>query len=75
MSVTFKIISDKPPTLKEAQEYVGGLVQIVYIGKHQLLVNEEGLLLNLPYNHVASTFSGDYIVGNAMLLKGKATWK
>ena len=56
-------------TLKEAQAYVGGYVQIVPtipdIGCI-LLVNEEGALLGLPFNEVASKVAGQSIVGDAL---------
>mgnify|MGYP000108790539 FL=1 len=65
------------PTLKEAQEYVGGMVQIVYCPSDpdaQLLVNEEGLLLDLPWNDKATDLAKTGIVGNAIFLKGDAKW-
>lgn len=42
-------------SLKEAQTVVGGLVQLVRLANDCiLLVNEEGKLLGLPYNEVAT---------------------
>lgn len=42
-------------TLEELQEAVGGYIQIVYISSTQIMVlNEEGKLKGLPYNHGAS---------------------
>ena len=41
-------------------------------GEKQLIVNEEGLLLGLPFNETASGMTGRYIVGPALLLAGEA---
>lgn len=70
-----KEISDKPPTLEEAQDFVGGYVELVELsGGAQLLVNEEGLLRGLPYNSEASAVSHLNIVGPVILLTGAARW-
>ena len=48
---------DKPPTLEEAQAIVGGLVEMVPLmnpENMQLLINEEGLMHDLPVNTQAS---------------------
>ena len=81
-----KVISDKEPTLKEMQEFVGGLIQVVRAtdGSH-IIINEEGKIKGLPMNMVATTMylgedwnddtsamANDFLVGNAMILKGKA---
>lgn len=68
-----KIITDRQPTLEELQKFVGGNIELVYLqnGDH-LIVNEEGLLLQLKKNHEASEIAGQTIVGNALVLKGKA---
>lgn len=69
------------PTLEQAQEMVGGYVQAVKVvdpddGKtKQLLINEEGLMMNLPTNQEATriyrhTNLIGKIVGNAILLEG-----
>ena len=82
-----KVISDKEPTLKEMQKFVGGYIEIVTSasGQEDIVLNEEGKLRGLPMNMVATTFwlgedwnddtsamQNDFIVGNAMILKGKA---
>lgn len=42
-------------TLEELQQAVGGYIEIVHISNSQIAVlNEEGKLNNLPYNHIAS---------------------
>ena len=68
-------ITDKRPTLKEAQDIVGGYVEMVIDNdKMQLMVDEEGLLKNLPFNPEASKMADRHIVGNALVLKGSAMW-
>ena len=77
----FEIREDKAPTLEEAQKFVGGLVQLIeFDNEDQLLINEEGKLENLPINPEATDLwvenfgPSDVIVGDALLLKGKARW-
>ena len=81
-----KVISDKNPTLKEMQEFVGGYIQVVNgVDGSQIIINEEGKIKGLPMNMVATTMwlgedwdddtsamVNDFLVGNAMVLKGKA---
>lgn len=65
----------QPPTLEEAQALVGGPVeQLTLRDGSQLLVHEEGLLLDLAYNPDASAIADRLIVGNALLLTGTARW-
>ena len=68
---------ESKPTLKQAQEIVGGIVEMVHSPSDpdiQVLVNEEGLLLNLPWNKEATRYAETGIVGNAIVLKCKAKW-
>tara|TARA_R100001460_G_scaffold42951_3_gene79184 strand:+ start:226 stop:474 length:249 start_codon:yes stop_codon:yes gene_type:complete len=68
---------DERPTLKQAQQLVagGGLVQLVTLANDdQMLVDEEGLLKNLPPNYEASKLAGIALVGDALLLQGEARW-
>ena len=61
----------------KAQEIVGCLVEIVRSPDNptwQILVNEEGLLRDLPFNAEASKICNTGIVGNAVILKGEARW-
>ena len=66
----FKIIDDEKntPTLKEAQDFVGGMVEcITFPNGDLLIVNEEGKLMNLPLNPEATllwrmTFTKDKYV-------------
>jgi len=88
----FKIIEDvkNEPSLKEAQAFVGGMVEcITFPNGDLLIVNEEGKLMQLPLNPEAtalwrSTFTkdkyafghDDFVVGPAILIKKQAlnTW-
>ena len=73
---TVMILVDKQPTLEEAQAFVNGYVELLVLSKdEQIVINEEGLLKELPINYWASLKSGRIIVGNVILLKGKACWK
>ena len=68
---------DKPPTLEEAQAIVGGLVEMVPLmnpKNMQLIVNEEGLMHDLPVNTQASMIAGRKLVGPAIVLEGDAMW-
>jgi len=71
------VFEDKQPTLEEAQAIVGGLVELVRSPDNpdwQILVNEEGLLEDLPFNEEATKLCGTGIVGPAIILKGDARW-
>ena len=84
----FKIIEDSKdePTLKEAQEFVGGWVEgIPFPNGDYLIVNEEGKLKGLPLNPEATalwratfdndnfiTGRNDFVVGPAILIKKSA---
>ena len=60
---------------EELRNYVGGYIEILHLNANQtLVVNEEGKLLNLPYNTIATevirmAYQGcdDFIVGDALL--------
>jgi hypothetical protein len=84
----FKIIEDSKdePTLKSAQDFVGGNVEgITFPNGDYLIVNEEGKLMGLPLNPEATllwrlTFDNDnfitgrkdFVAGPAILIKQKA---
>jgi hypothetical protein len=69
-------MNEAPPTLEEVQSFVGGIVEVVRLpGGAQLLVNEEGLIYGLPLNKEATQIAGQSIVGNALVLRGKARWR
>ena len=84
----FKMITKTKdePTLKEAQDFVGGYVEgITFTNGDYLIVNEEGKLMGLPLNPEATalwrmTFTkqnyvigyDDWVCGPAILIKHKA---
>ena len=84
----FKIIDDvkDEPTLKSAQEFVGGMVEgISFPNGDYLIVNEEGKLMGLPLNPEGTalwrmTFTKEgyefgydaWVSGPAILIKKKA---
>jgi hypothetical protein len=68
-------ISVTPPTLAEAQAFVGGYVELFWLDRdRQVLVNEDGLSMGLEFNQPASEICGRPLVGNVMILVGKARW-
>jgi hypothetical protein len=61
-------ITLKSLNLKEIQEMVGGYMEIVRLPEGMnLIVNEEGRMLDLPMNRQASEHYGQAIVGDAIL--------
>jgi hypothetical protein len=63
-------------TLEELQEHVGGYIEIIRLtNKCLMVVNEEGKLLNMPFNSEATDiarqhkaiYPNDMIVGNALV--------
>lgn len=54
--------------LDELQKYVGGYIEIIHHPKEDMIavVNEEGRLLELPYNPYASLIFGREIVGDVV---------
>ena len=76
MITTFESKKDRP-SLKDAQALVGGLVEMVHLPPRpelQVLVNEEGLLNELPFTVEASKLCMQPIVGDVVVLKGEAQW-
>ena len=72
-------------SLKELQDYVGGYIQVVPLIDSQaeewkdfvVLVNEEGMLLNLPLNplsYIGSFFLGHKLFGNVLIIH-KSNWE
>ena len=54
-------------TLEELQKYVGGYIEHIQLPHRELLVvNEEGLLLGLPFNAQASMIFGRPLVGDVV---------
>ena len=74
------------PTLKSAQDFVGGYVEgITFPNGDYLIINEEGKLMGLPINEQATklwketfdndnfiTGRNDFVVGPAILIKKDA---
>lgn len=68
---------DRPMTLSEMQEFVGGYIEMVpsHLPHRALIVNEDGLRLELQHNPKASEYVRedvmvlDMIRGNALLIK------
>jgi hypothetical protein len=66
---------EEKPSLKEAQDFVGGLVELVNLPNgDQMLVNEEGIMKELPINEPASSALDQPVLGNAIILAGEARW-
>ena len=66
---------NRQPTLEEAQQMVGGMVEVVRLPSgDQLLANENGIALKLPYNLEASMLADRPILGDAVLLLGPRRW-
>lgn len=55
-------------SLSEMQRIVGGFIECVTLDNGQLMVvNEEGVILEMPYNKKASELFGQPIVGNVLV--------
>ena len=69
------IVEKESPSLAAGQAFVEGFVEIVNLPDgRQMVVNEDGLHLKLPYNHEASKLYGGVIVGHAFILERAARW-
>ena len=63
-----EIVIDKQNSLEQLQKIVGGYIEVVPIaGGKTLVVNEEGLLQQLPLNYKASAIAHGTIVGDVVL--------
>lgn len=61
--------SGENPDLETLQRLVGGLIQPIYYKPGKVMwVNEEGLLLGLPLNMLASAIAGQPVVGPVVLM-------
>lgn len=56
-------------SLKELQDIVGGYIEIVRLPNFLVVANEEGLLLELEPNTIASLMAGTMIVGDVLICK------
>lgn len=64
---------DEKPTLEKCQEFVGGYIEIIFTSDgRQIVVDEEGRLKGKPVNVDATEEANRTIVGDAMILSGKA---
>ena len=78
---------DGKPTLKELQKFVGGYIEVLTSadGQKQIVIDEEGKLKGKPINYDATEeyvgeeyddtnamWTYDVIVGDAVILSGKA---
>lgn len=75
-TVEVKPKSGKTFSLSELQSFVEGYIEIVDLRDGKIMiVNEEGKLKNLPFNHAATKIyseiytSSDIIVGNVLICK------
>ena len=75
ITTEFKVIEDKndEPTLEDAQAFVEGWVEPVWLSNGDLLlINEESVMRGLPVNEIASVVARQQILGNAMVIKKDA---
>lgn len=62
-------------TLEELQGMVGGFIEILDCGNWYMVVNEEGKLLGLPVNQMATIFfrqfhaTVDFLVGDVLVCR------
>jgi len=59
------------PTLEQAQQFVGGYVELVRVKDGVLLIDEEGRLKDKEANTKASALYGGMIVGPAIFISNK----
>ena len=62
------------PSLKEAQAFIGGYVEMVRLDDGILLVDEEGKLKRLQTNHLASAMYEKTYGGDADIINGNAIY-
>lgn len=60
-------------TLQEMQQYVGGYIETVVVGKKVMVMDEEGKLKNKLPNHIATGMliragHNDWVAGDVMLI-------
>ena len=57
-------------TLEELQKFVGGYIQVVRLeGSQRMVVNEEGLIIPLLFNKLATELAGQFSVGNVLVIE------
>jgi hypothetical protein len=62
-------------TFEESQQIVGGYVQPVYMEDRTILVNEEGMIHDLPLNLSASRMANQQLLGDVIILSLKEAGK
>lgn len=76
-------IKDERPSLEKVQGLVGGLVQLIELNNgDQMMVNEDGIMKDLPINDEATQIAMSQsnalmmggILGDVVILKGSARW-
>lgn len=66
--------ASEKPTLETAQEIIGGYIEMIQVGDMQVLMDEEGLIKQLPINERASEMFGRPIYGPVLILENEARW-
>lgn len=72
-----EVFPNNPPgfSLEEVQALVGGYVELVsrtiHMGSRMMLVDEEGLMKELPFNEKASQIARRPIVGPALMVSNE----
>ena len=61
------ILDMKVSNLKKLQEIVGGYIELSQYGGKVFIVNEEGYILDLPYNHLIDKEFNLSFVGNVVV--------
>jgi hypothetical protein len=65
---------EERPSLEQAQIIIGGWVEMIHVGDVQVLVDEEGLIKQLPINEEASDMFGRPLYGPVLVLENEARW-
>jgi hypothetical protein len=72
-----QVCANSCPSMRDMQELVGGWTEhmivphsLVEDGETDLVVNEEGPMIGLPYNHNASQLALMKVLGTALLFTG-----
>ena len=75
MPKTYYIDDGVAPPLHDLQKLVKGHIEVLHTEKRQFVVNEEGRLVGLDVNEVASEEYGSELVGNVVILSNSARIK
>lgn len=58
--------------LEQAQDVVGGFVEVVRLNKGKMLVNDDGIRLGLELNMLASIIAEQPILGTVAIVDGRS---